>query len=1277
MSLKSTVNLLIVLCFSSLANGQVLQWNKKLGGDLNDNGFHSVVDKFGNLYLSGSFQGSNVDFDPGPGIFQLSSAGLNDGFVAKYDASGKFVWAFRVGGTNRDEVGDIALDSAGNFLITGFFRGQGVDFDPSANNALLNSNGENGSDPGYGGDIFVAKYDTAGNYKWAFNIGGDNLGDNGISIYADKNNDVLVTGYFRSTVDFDPSAGVANLNQENGTLFIAKYNANGQYQWAFNTGQGGNVDNTGFKIISDNLNNVIVTGFFQGTNIDFDPSAAVNALSSNGSFEYFIAKYSPTGQYLWAKSAGGSGVDVGRSLTVDKSDNIYATGDYSSSSINFNNGQAANTLNNKGGSDLFLVKYSPSGQHLWSFGTGGPGNEYGMSIYRDDLDNVLIGGTFTGINVDFDPSLNTISLSSNGGNDIYAVKYSASGAYLCAFSVGGPGDDMGKSIVNYGNYSYLTGTFNGTNIDFDPLDGTSLLTSSADDAFFAKYDWTIVPPAGSITGKFDCATGLAQMTFTATSGLGPFTLYVNDGTTTRTYPNIQSGVSFQLTPSPTKATQYTLTGIKDANRCSAVTPSNATITIGPTMIPIITSGNNAICKNDSIQLSASGGTGYTWSPTAGLSNPAIANPKASPAVTTTYKVVVFNSVGCKDSATLTINVKSLPAISVAPISASFCEGDSVQLSASGGSIYQWSPAAGLSNSAIPNPKASPKNTTAYKLVVTTTDGCKDSTNKVVTRNVSPVVLISSPAAICQGDSIQLQASGGVNYQWFPAAGLNHPTIAAPKASPANTTIYKVIVSSTEGCKDSAFTTITTKAKPVLSISPSTTVCKGDSAQLLVSGAVSYQWLPSSGLNNAAAPDPKTAPAITTNYTVLATGTNGCIDSAKTIVNVNPLPTITLSPDGSVCKGDSVQLIASGGVNYQWSPSASLNNPSIANPKASPTAAITYKVIVNNVFNCKDSAFVTIAVKAKPVVKVTAGSTICKGDSIQLVATGGGTYQWKPSTGLSNALVSNPIASPQTSTNYSVVVTNAEGCQDSLQTSVSINPKPKPNLGKDTLLCTAENLMLNAFLPTADSYSWSTGEITPSITVNKPGIYSVSVKLNNCKSPTADTILIGSLPLPSVQVGKDTVICNASVLRVDAQGNYIESYLWNTGSRDSFILVNTAGLYKITAENKCGNVSDSILVKVEVCSRELYFPSAFTPNHDGRNDVFKAAFLQGTQVYDYELRVYNRWGEEVFTTNDIKKGWDGRVHGKDQETDVFVWYAKFRKTPGGQVELKKGTVTLIR
>ena len=227
---------LIFLLSTTTSSGQQVTWGFNIGGTGIDYSQGSHIDAAGNVYVCGDFRGTNVDFDPSPGTALRSSNGQSDAYVAKYTSTGQFLLCITFGGSNLDRVQSVSTDPAGNIYITGFFRGPNVDFDPSAATAFLSSNGDAGGDPGYGGDVFVAKYSPTGQYIWAFHVGGTLIGDNGIVIKNDAASNAYVGGYFFESVDFDPSPASAVLNLNNGTGFIAKYNTNGQYQWALNFG---------------------------------------------------------------------------------------------------------------------------------------------------------------------------------------------------------------------------------------------------------------------------------------------------------------------------------------------------------------------------------------------------------------------------------------------------------------------------------------------------------------------------------------------------------------------------------------------------------------------------------------------------------------------------------------------------------------------------------------------------------------------------------------------------------------------------------------------------------------------------------------------------------------------------------------------------------------------------------------------------------------------------------------------------------------------------------
>src|ERR1041385_7327467 len=227
--------------------------------------------------------------------------------------------------------------------------------------------------------------------------------------------------------------------------------------------------------------------------------------------------------------------------------------------------------------------------------------------------------------------------------------------------------------------------------------------------------------------------------------------------------------------------------------------------------------------NSTAQLNATGGTIYAWSPSTGLSNPNISNPVANPTATTTYSVTVTDANGCVNKSTATVTVNPLPVVTATP--ATICINSTGQLSATGGTIYAWSPATGLSNPNISNPTANPTTTTTYTVTVTNANGCVNKTTATVTVNPLPVVT-ATPATICINSNTQLNATGGTTYAWSPSTGLSNPNISNPVANPTATTTYTVTVTNANGCVNKTTATVTVNPLPVVSATPATICING-------------------------------------------------------------------------------------------------------------------------------------------------------------------------------------------------------------------------------------------------------------------------------------------------------------------------------------------------------------------------------------------------------------------------------------------------------------------
>lgn len=283
-----------------------------------------TTDQNGNIYVMGTINGTNIDFDPlGSSSVVLSSGGTRDIFVAKYNPSGHCQWAFLLtdGGISNQQGYAIDVDDFGNLYITGAFRNT-IDFDPGVGTSTLVGNGSS-----YDG--YLAKYDTNGIYQWAFLIGSAGSGSDYVQdVAVDSNGDVYITGTFDpngGTIDFDPLGGGGyNLTSENSSVdfFIAKYNSSGNCQWAYSFGEpGATTADYSYGIAVDPLNNIYITGRTEG-NVDFDPSVGTALFNASTTLDdAFLASYTTAGAFRWLARIGDSGTSVcyGYSVTATAS----------------------------------------------------------------------------------------------------------------------------------------------------------------------------------------------------------------------------------------------------------------------------------------------------------------------------------------------------------------------------------------------------------------------------------------------------------------------------------------------------------------------------------------------------------------------------------------------------------------------------------------------------------------------------------------------------------------------------------------------------------------------------------------------------------------------------------------------------------------------------------------------------------------------------------------------------------------------------------------------
>jgi chitodextrinase len=433
-------------------SGQYL-WSKGFGGSsLGDSVIVNAVaaDANGNVVITGQLQG-RADF----GGALLTSAGGSDVFIAKFSSSGALLWSKRFGATSTDTGYGIGVDTSGNVLVIGIFQGT-VDF---GGGSLISAGGS---------DIFLAKYSSSGAHLWSKRFGGTG-NDMGFGIAVAGNGDVAVTGSFGnfgSAVDF----GGGPLTSAGGPdIFVAKYSTDGVHLWS--RGMGGTGQDVGQSVGVDGGGNVVVTGYFQGT-VNFGSGS----LTSAGGTDIFLMKYSASGAPVWSKRFGGVSDDRGVAVAVSGTGDVVATG-YWGATADFGGGPVVNT----GGADIFLAKYSSTGAYAWSkvWGTSYGYGDVPHGVALDASGNIALTGSLLGP-LDFGGG----PLAESGSYDIFAAKFSASGAHLWSKRFGVLYDDSGDAIaMDTGGNVIVVGDFN-AGVDFG---GGELLSPGGESGFLARF----------------------------------------------------------------------------------------------------------------------------------------------------------------------------------------------------------------------------------------------------------------------------------------------------------------------------------------------------------------------------------------------------------------------------------------------------------------------------------------------------------------------------------------------------------------------------------------------------------------------------------------------------------------------------------------------------------------------------------------------------------------------------------------------------------------------
>jgi len=812
---------------------------------------------------------------------------------------------------------------------------------------------------------------------------------------------------------------------------------------------------------------------------------------------------------------------------------------------------------------------------------------------------------------------------------------------------------------------------------------TSVLTASGTD----NYSWstggntasiTVTPSSTTtytVTGTSTAGcTGTATVTVTVnplptvTASASP-TAICNGQTSVLTasgtdnYSWSTGGNTASITVTPSSTTTYTVTGTSTAGCTGTATVS---VTVNPLPTVTATSSPSAICNGQTSVLTASGTDNYSWS-TGGNT----ASITVTPSSTTTYTVTGTSTAGCTGTATVSVTVNPLPTVTATASPTAICNGQTSVLTASGTDNYSWSTGGNTASITV-----TPSSTTTYTVTGTSTAGCTGTATVSVTVNPLPTVTATaSPTAICNGQTSVLTASGTDNYSW--STGGNTASITV---TPSSTTTYTVTGTSTAGCTGTATVSVTVNPLPTVTATASpTAICNGASSVLTASGANTYSW--SGGLGSGAS---KTVtPSATTTYTVTGTSTAGCTGTATVSVTVNPLPTVSASASpAAICSGASSVLTASGASTYSWSGGLGTG----ASKTVTPSATTTYTVTGTSTAGCTGTATVSVTVNPLPTVSASASpAAICSGASSVLTASGASTYSWSGGLGTG----ASKTVTPSATTTYTVTGTSTAGCTGTATVTVTVNPLPTINYTTTQSHCGQSdgNIITNVTSGIPPYvYQWSNGTNSANLNNISAGNYNLTVTdANGCNNTINITLTEAPMPQANFAPKPQITTIEDPIIYFENYSTGASFYEWDFGDGNisteyspTYSYTNPGEYHVILSvadEYGCiDTVGANIIIKEG--ANTFYIPNAFTPNGNDLNELFN---IKGTNINPntFEMRIYDRWGKQLFYTIDINQGWDGTYKGEPVPQGIYTYIIKFEDSQGYKKEIVIGEVILLK
>jgi len=1278
---------------------------------------------------------SNYLASAGSSITYGTVTSNNDIIISKFDTDNSLLWACLYGGSGDDDVnGAVRIDHNDNLYIAGTSRKEfsmtSGDFPLQVLAGAFNEGWDN-TYTSTGTRGYLLKFLPNNSRQWATYL------DKGASLEVfdidfDAGNNAYLVGISGSNPTY--SSGIPSGTGYQGNLngnsvshaFIIQFSNTGSLAWATwlpGVTTGSYTGRACDIAINQTTGDILIAGDeMYAHSARFSTALITSAYSNMGQSDLFYMKFnsSKLPQPSWGGYIGGAGFDkinIGSAngdTEIDANGNLYLVGHtysanfptvdpggtcaYFDGTINDGTNITANVANDQDG---YLFRVTPTGTIDYSTFFGGRNYTSLKKIQKDSHENLWICGSQnpTGLATVSHPGYFNQAFAGTNANLMMAQLTNnnhLSWLSYYGFSAGYSGYN-GFDISNYLSSKtslYLAGKFNNQpNVGGGYQFTAGTLCSGA---VVFEHDLNGGSPDASATGTIDVCSGVAtDIDLTITGGPTPD-------------PNIKwysgscggtllgTGSPLTINVSISSPTSYY---VQYDDGCVISLCDTVVVGISPQPTATASATSTTVCANETIQLSAAtvSGATYSWTGpngfTSTLQNPTITNATTNAGGNYTLTVTVG---GCSsNNSIVNVTVNPTPVANASAVSTTVCTGDDIELTTTtvSGATYAWTGPNGFTSSSQ-NPTISGVASNAagtYNLTVTN-NSCSANSSVAITVGTQPTASATVTSNnICIGEDIELNANtvSGATYNWTGPNGYTSssedPTISGATAAQGG--VYNLIISIGSCASTTSSVTVTVNAPASLTITGNDITCNGDNdgettVTATGNGPFSYSWSPSGGTG-------ATASGLSAGtYTVTVIDDNSCEETTNFTINEPSGISLTSSSTDSQCTIDdgTATIVAAGGnggFTYLWTPSGQTT------ATATGIGAGSYSVEVTDTEGCTANETVIVNSINGPLVTINnIQSTNCSYSSdggAEAIVTGGTpnySYNWSPS-GETNAIANNLSAG-----NHTVTVTDDAGCIGTQTVTISAPSAISiTNTFAYAASCGESNgsisITPNGGTPSY-TYNWITGETTSTLTGGAAGDYSITITDDHgCtldtafNIPSAGSFTIEALPEEATIESGGTIGLTVNI----GAGVSGETYTWTptgglscTNCPNPDASPNTSTMYYVTVETPDGCSSmDSVFIKVENGCRDLFIPNMFSPNSDGENDEF---CVYGDCITAYEISIFNRWGEVVYSSDNQNDCWDGTYKGKKMNTGVFVYKLSFTSKQGEQIE-ESGNINLIR